>query len=117
MKVLLGTQELWDIVETGYEEPAEEVTLTTAQTTKLNENRRKDRRALLMINQTVTETVFQRITVAETSKKAWDILFTSYKGDDKVKMVRLQSKSNRYNAWIKDEKGCLLGDHGVAMRE
>lgn len=47
MKVLLGTQELWDIVETGYEEPAEGATLTAAQTNKLGENRKKDRRAFI----------------------------------------------------------------------
>ena len=49
MKVLYGSQDLWDIVETGVEEPAEASTLTQQQLNDLKENRKKDKKALFFI--------------------------------------------------------------------
>ena len=37
-----------------------------------------------------TKNFFQKISLAETAHDAWDILQKSYKGDERVKQVRLQ---------------------------
>eukprot|EP00268_Persea_americana_P007560 TRINITY_DN12834_c0_g1_i6.p2 TRINITY_DN12834_c0_g1~~TRINITY_DN12834_c0_g1_i6.p2 ORF type:complete len:298 (+),score=63.45 TRINITY_DN12834_c0_g1_i6:1502-2395(+) len=91
MKVLYGSQDLWDIIETGFEEPADTSALTQQQLNELKENRKKDKKALFFIFQAVDEAVFERISSATSAKQAWDTLHTSYKGEDKVKMVRLQT--------------------------
>ena len=42
MKTLLGSQDIWDIVESGYEEPAEDANQTATQITALKKTRVKD---------------------------------------------------------------------------
>ena len=37
------------------------------------------------------EIVFEKISSATTAKEAWDMLQKSYKGDENVKSVRLQT--------------------------
>lgn len=47
MKVLLGSQNLWELVENGYTEsdsPVTEVNLSTSQKTKLKEFRKRDKK-------------------------------------------------------------------------
>jgi hypothetical protein len=39
----------------------------------------------------VDDSIFSKITGAGTSKQAWDILKSSYKGNDRVKTVKLQT--------------------------
>ncbi|XP_074326668.1 uncharacterized protein LOC141664609 [Apium graveolens] len=39
----------------------------------------------------VDEAIFERISTAATSKEAWSTFNTTYKGEDKVKMIRLQA--------------------------
>ncbi|GMI94225.1 hypothetical protein HRI_003091800 [Hibiscus trionum] len=63
MKTLLRSQDLWDLVEQGYADPDDEG--------KLRENRKKDSKALVIIQQAVHDSVFSRIAAAATSKQAW----------------------------------------------
>lgn len=83
MKTLLKSQELWDTVESGYKATDEE--------NKLRENKKKDSKALVIIQQALHDSVFSRIAAAGTSKEAWSILQKEFQGDSKVKVVRLQS--------------------------
>ncbi|KAK4258396.1 hypothetical protein QN277_007851 [Acacia crassicarpa] len=94
MKTLLGSQDIWDLVEDGYTEPANaaaEAALTDAQRKTLKESRKKDKKALFLIFQGVDESTFEKISDAKTSKNAWEILQKSCEGVDKAKRVRLQS--------------------------
>lgn len=91
MQVLYESQDLWSIVETGVMEPADNANLTPAQLTELRENRKKDRKALYFIYQSVDEVIFERISASTSAKEAWDTLYTSYRGEEKVKLVRLQT--------------------------
>ncbi|XP_077237192.1 uncharacterized protein LOC143878863 [Tasmannia lanceolata] len=93
MKVLYGSQDLWDIVETGVEDPEDQAALTPQQLNELKENRKKDKKALF-----VDEVIFERISSVTTAKEAWDTLYTSYKGEDKVKLVRLQTLRCEFEA-------------------
>ncbi|KAA0033340.1 DUF4219 domain-containing protein [Cucumis melo var. makuwa] len=62
MKTLLRSQNLWDLVEQGYANPDDK--------DKLRENRKKDSKALVIIQQAVHDSVFSRIAAATTSKQA-----------------------------------------------
>ncbi|KAL8121975.1 hypothetical protein AgCh_018633 [Apium graveolens] len=84
-------KDLWEIVENGYDESVDQTSLNPQQLTALKENRKKDKKALFFIYQAVDEAIFERIYAEETSKEAWNILNTAYKGEDKVKMVRCKS--------------------------
>lgn len=93
MKTLFISQDIWDLVCHGYVEPAvEEIArLTGAQKTELKENRKKDAKALLIIQQAVTDAIFPRISTATQSKEAWELLKSEYQGTDKVITVKLQT--------------------------
>ncbi|XP_077221681.1 uncharacterized protein LOC143855443 [Tasmannia lanceolata] len=98
MKVLYGSQDLWDIVETVVEEPEDQAALTSQQLNELKDNRKKDKKALFFIYQAVDEVIFERISSVTMAKEAWDTLYTSYKGEDKVKLVRLQTLRCEFDA-------------------
>ncbi|KAG5562005.1 hypothetical protein RHGRI_004895 [Rhododendron griersonianum] len=65
MKVLIGSQDLWDMVERSHEEP----------TSKEEEEKHSGA---------------QKAAFKATSKQAWDILQSSHRGIEKTMRVRLQ---------------------------
>ncbi|XP_074328343.1 uncharacterized protein LOC141666248 [Apium graveolens] len=93
MKVLLGSYDNWDIVESGFNEPADataEAALPNAEKMALKESRKKEKKALYTIFQGVDESTFEKISEAKIAKDAWEILQKSFQGVEKVKKVRLQ---------------------------
>lgn len=84
MKTLFKSQELWGFVEDGFEDAQP---LEPDQ--QLREKRKKDSKALFMIQQALDDEIFPRIASATTSKMAWDTLKKEYLGDKKVITVRL----------------------------
>ena len=105
MKVLYQSQELWDIVESGVAELTDVANLTPQQLQELKETRKKDKKALFFIYQAVDEVIFERISTVTSAKEAWDTLHFSYKGNDKVKMMRLQSLRSEFDTLkIKDSE-------------
>lgn len=79
LKVLFESQDLWGIVENGINESANQ------------ESKKMDRKALFIIYQVVDEVIFERISSSTSSKEAWDMLYRTYRGEDRVKIVRLQT--------------------------
>ena len=65
-------------------DPTQYAALTNNQKTQLKESRRKDAKALSLIEAAMIETVFPKIAAANYAKEAWDILETNFKGTDKV---------------------------------
>ena len=105
MKALFGYQELSDIVEIGYVEPVNQAavgTLSQVQRDSLRENR-KDKKALYFLYQAVDEIVFEKISGATLAKAAWELLQKSYKGDEKVKSVRLQTLRGEFESLSMNE--------------
>jgi len=90
MKVVYQSQELCDVVESGVTEPIDVANLLPWQLQELKENHKKDKKTLFFIYQAVDGVIFEKISMVTSMKKAWNILYSSYKGDDKVKMIRLQ---------------------------
>ena len=91
MKALLGSQDTWEMVEEGFEEPKDTTGYTTAENKALKELRSKDKAALYMLFRAVGESSFEKITRATTLKEAWDTLEKVFKRTDQVKQVRLHT--------------------------
>ena len=91
MKTLLGSQDIWDIVESGYEEHAEDANQTVAQIAVLKKTRVKDKSALYFLYNVVDESSFEKIANVASSKEAWDILEVAYRGNERIRQVRLQA--------------------------
>ena len=98
MKALLGSQEAWEIVEKGYEEPENEGALTQAQRNNLLKNRKLDQHALSIIHMGLDDTMFEKVSLVTKAKEAWMILENNFKGLDKVKKVRLQTLRGEFES-------------------
>ena len=71
MKALFTSQELWELVEDGFEEPPNEAKfflLTQVERESLKNNKKRDAKALFFLYQAVHESVFPRIAAAKRSK-------------------------------------------------
>lgn len=91
MKVLYESQDLWNFVENGYTELIPVEGITPQQILEDKEKKKRDRKALFFLFQSVDEYIFERISSSKTSKEAWDVLHKTYRGEERVKIVRLQT--------------------------
>ncbi|KAK8921677.1 hypothetical protein KSP39_PZI020061 [Platanthera zijinensis] len=93
MRTLFLSKGLWEIVQNGV--PTLATTSETGPTAEelktAAENRRKDARALVYIQQGVTSTIFPRIMAATSSQEAWETLQVEYKGSPQVISIKLQT--------------------------
>ena len=111
LKTIMVANDLWEFVINGFNDvtdPAQYVALTNAQKTQLKELRRKDAKALSLIEAAMAETIFPKIAVANYAKKAWDILETNFKGTDKVHTVKLQNTRREFeNLQMKENESVV----------
>jgi len=108
MKALLGSQEVWEVVENGHQEPEDVGEMTIAQLATLKATQTKDKTALYVLYRAVDDSDFEKIANAMSSKEAWDILEKAYKEDNRVKQVRLQTLREEL------ERMRMKEDEGVA---
>ena len=93
MRALFTSQELWELVEDGFEEPKDEaefLMLNQAGRELLKNNKKRDAKALFFLYQAVHESLFPRIAAAKKSSEAWETLKTAYQGMERVKTTKLQ---------------------------
>jgi len=64
----------------------------------LKDSRKKDKKALFLIYQTLDEDEFEKISNATSTKEAWEKLQTSCQGGDKVRKVRLQTLKGEFES-------------------
>ncbi|KAL4325828.1 hypothetical protein GQ457_11G029810 [Hibiscus cannabinus] len=99
MKTLFISQDLWELVEKGYSEEGVAVEA-------LRDYKKKDAKALFLIQQAVDDAIFSsRISAATKAKEAWDALKNGYQGttritDQKVVEKLLRSLTRKYESTI-----------------
>ena len=82
MKTLFQSQELWEVIEDGYDDKGKDAS-------KLKESKKKDAKYLFFLQQ--SDSLFSRIAYATTSKMAWQTFKTKFQGSTKVIEVKRQS--------------------------
>ena len=60
------------------------------------DQKKKEKKDLYVIHQGMNDETFEQVEGATTTSEAWIILSTNYKGDDKIKKVRLQTPRRQY---------------------
>ena len=93
MRTLVISHDLWMLVSAGYTELADQDAynaLSVDQKIELKENRKRDAKALFILQTRVDIAIFPKIAECEKSHDAWDTLEKAYKGLVKVKVVKLQ---------------------------
>ena len=98
--------ELWSIMVKGYKDRIDATSFEALEQdakAALLETKIQDQKALYHIFQAVEELVFMKISMVETSHATWDILQRSYKGDDRVKKIRLQTMCCEFESLSMDE--------------
>ncbi|TQD93427.1 hypothetical protein C1H46_020946 [Malus baccata] len=120
MKTIFKSHGLWELVDEGYETFTEKVadaeTPPLGKEIVLKENMTKDAKALGIIQNSVTDQVFPRIAHEETSKGAWDKLKEEYRGDVKVRKVKLQTLRRDFE-YARMKEGEPLNDYFSRMFE
>ncbi|XP_060179238.1 uncharacterized protein LOC132609336 [Lycium barbarum] len=91
MRTYLKAEDLWTIVENGYEEPEDDGELSVAEMKNLEAKRRQDAKALSKIQMGVSRAFFTKIATCETAKQAWESLEAEVCGDEKVRTINLQT--------------------------
>ncbi|XP_070032779.1 uncharacterized protein [Nicotiana tomentosiformis] len=97
MKAILGSQDVWKIVDRGYTKPDNEEALPQNKKDVLAKSRKKDQQALTLIHQCLDDVIFEKVADATTSNEAWEILQNSFQVVDKVRKDYGGEKSYRGN--------------------
>ncbi|KAL4573696.1 hypothetical protein LXL04_020511 [Taraxacum kok-saghyz] len=98
MKVLCEAQDLWDIVKYGIDKPDNFDDLSEEEESELKVLKKNDRKALYLIYQAIDEIIFERISSSNCAQEAWNMLYKTYRGEDKVKIVKLQTLICEFDA-------------------
>ena len=101
MKTMFKSHELWDLVEMGYVEPNPAPAQPDNQ---LWETRKKDAKALFLIQSALDDEIFPRIATTANLKQAQDTLKQEYLGDKKVITVKLQTLRREFETLAMKEK-------------
>ena len=94
LKNLFGAQDLLEIVQNEVGDLT--VNATEVQRNAHKDLKKKDCKALFLIQQSLDEANFERISKTVSSKEAWDILSKYPERDDKVKLIKLQSLRRKF---------------------
>jgi len=94
MKYLFGAQDLLEIVQNAAE----------FQKNAHKYLKKKDCKALFIIQQSLDEGNFERISKSVSLKEAWDILSKYHEGYDKMKLIKLQSLRRKFELMQMEEE-------------
>ena len=74
----------------------------------MKESRKKDTKALSLIEVAMESTIFPKIAVANYAKEAWEILKTNFQGTDKVHVVKIQNIRREFeNLQMKENESVI----------
>ena len=116
MLTFLIGKDLWEIVESGYEEPADWNALTANERTTRKEARKKNAQALFHIQIALDKSLFPRISGAKTAKAAWETLQEAYQGSDQVKVVKLETLKRDFEN-LKMQEAESISDYCVRVKQ
>lgn len=94
IEVVLVYQDVLETVQNGYQELGENADDTTRVAYK--DARKKDRKILFLIHQSVDNAHFRKIASAKIAMQAWDILVKCYDGADKLNEMKLQTLRRQF---------------------
>ncbi|KAK0578492.1 hypothetical protein LWI29_011304 [Acer saccharum] len=89
MKAYLRAFDLWEAVESRRDPPPLRANPTIAQIKQHSEDYAKKYKALSAIRTAVSDTIFTRIMVCETTKEAWDKLKEEFQGSDRTRQMQV----------------------------
>ncbi|GKC82250.1 retrovirus-related pol polyprotein from transposon TNT 1-94 [Tanacetum coccineum] len=84
MSTLFKSQELWELVKNGFPDPK-----PAEPDQALQDNRKKDAKALFFIQSALDDNIFPRIASSSTFNQAWEILKQEFFGDRKPMKIDL----------------------------
>ncbi|KAL5543912.1 hypothetical protein UlMin_007696 [Ulmus minor] len=91
MENFLRSKEFWELVESGYIEPASASVQTDAQRKKNDEMKLKDLKVKNYLFQAIDRTVLDTILKKNTAKDIWDAMKKKFEGNARVKRSHLQA--------------------------
>ncbi|KAL5772440.1 hypothetical protein ACOSP7_012040 [Xanthoceras sorbifolium] len=91
MENFLRSKEDWNLIESGFVEPAEGALLTEAQRKALKDQKLKDLKTNNYLFQAIDRTILETILEKNTCKQIWDSLKKKYHGTTRVKRAQLQA--------------------------
>jgi len=71
MKALIGSQDFWEVVQKGFEEPENTTCYSATQNKTLKETLSKDKATLYMLYKVVDETIFYKIPLQRKHETFW----------------------------------------------
>ena len=85
MRSLFEYLDLWEPVSKGFSEDE-------SRGGDLKEIKKGDAKALFLIQQSVSDSIYPRISEASTSREAWEILKEGFRGENSAMMAKLQTR-------------------------
>ncbi|XP_028547947.1 uncharacterized protein LOC110116351, partial [Dendrobium catenatum] len=105
MMMLFRSLNLWEIVEDGISTEVVSTSNGSSNLTQIRVDKQKDAKALFILQQAESDTIFPRIMWASSSKQAWEILQEEFQGNSKIRTIKLQALSEQKKEWFLDS-GC-----------
>ena len=81
---------LWDVIETGFEEPGITTVLTAEQSAQLESAKTNDHKVKHYLYQSIDRVTFEQILDRSSSKVIWDSMKSKFGGNARVKRSLLQ---------------------------
>ncbi|CAL1388485.1 unnamed protein product [Linum trigynum] len=115
MEPIFISQDLWDIVQEGYEDPQDEdedsKKRACKQTNEYKENAKQNANALRIIQQAVSKSIYPRIYGIKKAKEAWDVLRKQCQGSEKSISIRRQSLWRKFDNLMMKETDTIKDFH------
>ncbi|CAL1407138.1 unnamed protein product [Linum trigynum] len=115
MEPIFISQDLWDIVQDGYESPQEDdedsKKRSGKQTKEYKENAKQNASALRIIQQAVSKSIYPRIYGIKKAKEAWDVLREQFQGSEKEISIRRQSLWRQFDNLMMKETDTIKDFH------
>lgn len=116
MRTFFMSQGLWDIVDNGFNNPADISRLTKEEKEKLDKDREKDNMALYNIQMAMEDSIFLRVCGATSAQQAWDNFKEEFQGSVKVRNIKLQTL-RRDMANLKMKESETIKEYYSRLRE